>query len=186
VSIRVTDDEVVAIAVEGGVVWQAQLPSLEPRAEVLTAAHLRGVRSLLVRDIAAVADGAVVIHPDVSETIRQVATADSWAVAYVASDDSQGTISGNATYHFASDGGSDCIVDVVSPTGIHELIRTSAENGNEILKALARNVDSVQVRQGAITRGVLGPSGEFIASVSVSDWEDDVLKTVLTAESSRA
>lgn len=108
-----TDDELVALAVDAGQRWPAPLPTVAgDDVAQLSAAAARGVRSLLVRG------GLEGSEPDARlATIASAAGSDRVVAGYVA--DAAGAPIGGGVVHAAIGTPSGWLLDEIQPSGLH-------------------------------------------------------------------
>lgn len=134
-----TDDELVAIAADGASFWPGPLPTVDIEdVESLTAAALRGQRSLFVRGLLTEV-GA--LEGDVARVVAPIAgRMDSYTV-YLADAQFQRASWGFATTHYATSAG--WVVEEVSAPGVHRFVRaTTTENRDYFRILLATAVEA--------------------------------------------
>lgn len=125
--VLLTDDEVLALAAQRGLPWPTAIPTVDVRDE--EAAHravVRGLRSLLVRSLA----GEAVPGPSLAPLIEPVLGGSGVLAAYAADRDLTLVPTVVSTAHYADDGllsSGRCITEVVAPSGIHQLSRSTME-----------------------------------------------------------
>lgn len=114
---NLTDDEIVALVVDRGLVWAGLLPTVDSLDEsALAGAALRGQRSLFVRQL---------IPDEIDDLVVKCAQGVVVVAAY--HQDAAGDIllGSSALYVFQS--GHDLLLDVVSPLGVHFLEESSSQ-----------------------------------------------------------
>jgi hypothetical protein len=122
-----TDDEIVALCAIDGRPWPLGLITVGSTAEELTRAGMRGMRSLLVRQLAIQVDGSELRpHEVLARDIVGFLGATRRIGAYIASASDHSALAGAAvTAAQTSDG---WLLDTVTATGVHALRRTSADD----------------------------------------------------------
>ncbi|HEV7184708.1 MAG TPA: hypothetical protein VGN33_09435 [Leifsonia sp.] len=140
--LNLTDDEVIAVANTLEIEWPFALPSVT--AQELVPASLRGVRSLVARELAEMDRGGVTIDDTVREPIEAMANGDQYAVSYMALDSNPLALVGSSTYMWGHDA---VVVDMVTAGGLHSLLSTSRDAGIKVLVATVENVFRLGYRE---------------------------------------
>jgi hypothetical protein len=153
-NILLTDDELVALAVEQSKAWPTGLPTVDVEAvDALYAAALRGRRSLAVRGFFEVD----VSGSELLDTIRRDAVgAEGFICLYVA--DGDGARASGAVNINAYRSGADWLVETVSDIGVHQFAPLNTRELTTLCHGLAR---------AAYDRGLAGEAAEalWIAAV---------------------
>jgi hypothetical protein len=131
-----TDDEVVAFAIDHGTFWPGDLPTIDSKdSDALAAAAFRGHRSLLVRGLLG-EDGMV--QPRVTDLCSPVLGSNSYVVTFLASTSLTRAGWGVASAHFPSSDG--WIFETLNPVGVHRLFRKPITYHRAFLRALLLGV----------------------------------------------
>lgn len=166
-ALNLTDDELLAVASSLKIVWPFEL--LTVAVDDLVAASLRGVRSLVARELAQVSDGNVKVDKSASDLISAMPSGDEYFVSYVGANSRPLALAGTSTYLW---GEGQVVVDMVTAGGIHSLRSTDRSNGIELLVATVENVFRLGLRE---------PSVGFDAASLYSLSSRDSGRTVLRA-----
>jgi hypothetical protein len=199
-TVLLTDDEVVAISLEGRLTWPTPLPSVELDESGIARSQQLGLRSLVVRGLLDSAARPPGVAPEISDIVRTVAEAPSWVAAYVASTGSPTKLAGDSTYVYRAE--PSWLLDAVSPGGIHQIGATTNENAEELIVALAKNVfdfgfrgdrtdaalfignsespEWVKICAGELELGHFS-EGAFVPISSVSDWTGAEIASVFAS-----
>lgn len=129
-----TDDEIVALAIEADGPWPVPLITVALDREALTSARLRGIRSLTVRGL--IADAGPL--PDFDRIIKAATSAKLWRMA-IGVNESGSPLVGTSTYAFETTDSS-TVVDIVTSDGTHRLSSSDIGDANDLFLALAKNV----------------------------------------------
>lgn len=120
--VRLTDDEVVAIAIARETPWPTELPTVDTHDKVdLEDALFRGNRSLAVRGFPGLVDGP--LSEDLSTAIFE---AEALVTVYLGDSDFQRATWGIATNHYISS--TAWALETTSPEGAHKLSIESPED----------------------------------------------------------
>jgi hypothetical protein len=166
-----TDDEIVAVAVKLGVTWPYPLPTVERSAEGLLAARSRGGRSLMVRGLATIEEGALSIDKPACGLVSRATSADWHVISYVATDKRPESLAGTSTYlYLDADESAPVTLDLVSSSGIHDIRESSRADAFDLVLALIEN---------AFLHGIRGPSNVVSSPVLFSS-------STIQAENSQA
>lgn len=157
-SLVLTDDEVVAVSLHNRIAWPTPLPTVSMTEDGLRRSRLLGERSLLVRGLLDVSGEKPAYQSEVVGTILAAAEAPRWIAAYVAAAITPGELAGDSTYVY--EGASGWLVDMVSPTGVHQLAPSTDGEARELMVAMAENV---------FAHGIRGESQEAALFVGNSD-----------------
>lgn len=136
-----TDDEVIAIAVSSEP-WLIVLPTIDISSPVsVTAAALRGARSLAVRRLVSIeADGKVAQFTGESAAhVGAILHSTRLVVAYIASVAAPHGLRGGVTVLASVSETDDAIIDLISGTGIHEINRVPASDATRAVLSFLRN-----------------------------------------------
>lgn len=211
VSIRVTDDEVVAAALSVAKTWPHVLPTVEVETQALLEANARGLRSLLVRDLAHYEHSGFVLDSSLESLVTRASEAAGTVMAYVGESASPQILAGTSSFLFLSgDKGSAGVLDLVSPDGVHDLIEFGRAEAIEVFLSVIHNafvhgvaagtktaampclfvrstlaVGWIEVSQGKASFGdvVSGePDGEFQARSSSDHWDPEQVVIALGLE----
>lgn len=127
-----TDDELVAIAIDGGSFWPGPLPTVDIEdVEALTASALRGQRSLFVRGLV---DGDGELETHLAREIRPLAgRMDSYTV-YLADAGFQRASWAFATAHYETR--TDWVIEEVSAPGVHRFVHVAPAENREYFRIL--------------------------------------------------
>lgn len=148
-SILLTDDEVVAAAIQRGKTWPHPLPTVELDADALLSAGARGARSLLVRGLARTDGSALVIDESICSIVDRVADSLQRALAYIADRSDPAALAGSSTYlYLTSDAYRPVVLDLVSASGVHNLREVTRAEGVELFLAAVENVFRLGIRNG--------------------------------------
>lgn len=150
-----TDDELVAVAVEQSKAWPTGLPTVDVESEqALFTAALRGRRSLAVRGLV----GSEPADNELLDAVRRDAVgADGFVCLYIA--DQQGTRAADAVNLNAYRSGTGWLVETVSDVGVHQFASLTAEALGTLYRGLA---------QAAHDRGLAGGSADSLWIVAVT------------------
>lgn len=151
-----TDDEVVAIAVDRSGAWAGALPTVDTdQAESLAAAAFRGQRSLVVRNLI---DDAGELDTALAELTGPAVSSQDLVSVYLGDAEFQRASWGLATTHYRSTG---WMLETVTVLGVHRLSREPVESHRTYFHALL---------SAAVTDGPPSPEGEaqFLCLASVS------------------
>lgn len=190
-----TDDEIVALALQSEVIWPVALSTVA--VESLAAAGSRGRRSLAVRGLRGESSKESV---ELLELVTAVGQAKSWSAAFAASEKNLEP-AGSSTFVFGLEDGS-VVVDIVEAGGVHRLARSTAADATFLLTALAKNVFDfgfvggavdgrliigssassswITVQQGQIRNGRL-VEGMFVTGSESPTWEAGLISTLVEA-----
>jgi hypothetical protein len=198
-----SDDEIVAIAVKDGASWPGPLPTINLGEREMLQAIVRGVRSLLARELVTMIGIDYEVSADVRTLIGQATLATHAASAYVSEVSSPGQLKGSSAYLYFGESGA--VIDLVTLGGVHEVGEVSADGGLSVLTALADNAHrfGIEAEEGAepalyvrstahpeearrITKGKLA-IGRIVGegakvkfdSTAESHWDDAELKAFL-------
>lgn len=134
-----TDDEIVALCAADGRPWPLNLPTVDPSAEDLAKAGIRGMRSLMVRRLAG-SDAerpGVRPHQFIARDISAFLDARDRIGAYIAPASEHTTMGGAAIT--AARSGDDWVLDTVTAAGVHAVRRASAEEAISTVLSLAES-----------------------------------------------
>jgi hypothetical protein len=162
-----TDDEVIALAADRGVLWPAGLPSVDVDVpEAVSAATFRGNRALVARGLRT-DDGS-----SSAETVAlAVLTATHRTTVELVDDDGSIASYGISSAHHRTPDGRWCF-EVVTPLGIHQLAIVPVEDHAAYLRALIE----AAVSAGPQTSGWLRARSEgAVGSVAVVARGDALL-----------
>ncbi len=129
-----TDDEIVAISIDGGAAWPIPLITVDIDFAAMSSARLRGIRSLAVREL--IFDAAP--SQELSSIVKAAATATRWCAA-IGVDENGSPLVGTSTYVLDRGDGL-TVIDLVSGDGTHRLSFSTIRDANQLLIALAKNV----------------------------------------------
>lgn len=147
VSILLTDDEVVAAAIQCGKTWPHPLPTVELDADALLSAGARGARSLLVRGLAQTKSSSLVVDESISSLVDRVADSAERAIAYIADRSDPAALAGSSTYlYLPLEADRPVVHDLVSSSGVHDLRETNRTEGVELFLAAVENVFRLGIR----------------------------------------
>ena len=153
-----TDDEIVAVALERRIAWPVPFPTVATDVDHLAAAAARGRRSLLVRGLATPSDSRVELSQPVIDTLDR-AVSGRIVLAWVASLDEPTVFAGSSTLLSRRPDGDQ--LDLTSASGIHDFRATTPDAAEAIVVAIAKNVFDYGFAGTAIptTRLFVGPFG---------------------------
>ncbi len=129
-SVLLTDDEVVALAVDLAAPWRGSLPTVEVTTEGLRQAAFRGMRSLGVRGLGRGEANAM----DADLARRAISTA-PMAQAFVAAEASPLTPASSAVGIYPTEA-DEVIVNVIMASGVHEFSVSSRPRARAVLQGL--------------------------------------------------
>ncbi len=132
-----TDDEIVAVALERHLAWPVPFPTVATDIDHLAAAAARGRRSLIVRGLAIPTNSGVVVSADLIDTMEQAASS-RCVMAWVASIEASAVLAGSSTAIYRRPSGD--LIDLTSAIGIHDIRAVSTGDADAIVVALAKNV----------------------------------------------
>lgn len=152
---QLTDDEIVALVAETGVTWPLALATVDVTDdEAMRAAVVRGIRSLLVRDLAR-ARQPVGLDTDeaVLALVRAVAGASTHLQVRLGVDDADATGARQLLSLHGTDGAATWISATSSPLGINEISVVSSEEARSVLHGLLAEVYTNGVPEGGGSAG---------------------------------
>lgn len=142
-----TDDEVVAAAIQREKSWPHPLPTVELTSDSLLSAGARGARSLLVREMARTNDSSLVLDEALSSLVDQVGDSTVRAIAYVVDISKPSELAGSSTYlYLPSDDTTEGVLDLVSSSGVHDLRGLSAVEAISAFFAVVENTFNFGIR----------------------------------------
>jgi hypothetical protein len=154
-TILLTDDEVVAIAVHRGRQWPTILTSVDSSStQDMAFAMVRGTRSLVVRRLARDESSAIRLSERLTELIEPF-LGDPVLHVYPAPMGSPGRVAGAVVYVYAHNSAGDYPIEVVYGYGLHEL---STVDEVRLHALLARLIGSAFDRDAALPASI-APSG---------------------------
>jgi hypothetical protein len=201
-----SDDEIAAVVAGGQKHWPSPLPTVPlDEAEMLRAA-LRGVRSLVARNLAVMVGIDYTVDDALVTLVDRVVAAKAVSVAYVAASSHPSPLRGSAGYLYLD--GNSAIVDLVSGGGVHDLAAVAIADGAVLLSALADNVyrtgivagtgdepalflrstanadRAFRVTNGVVESGTITGDGsdESFEVSSSGPWNEDKILELLTTE----
>ena len=128
-----TDDEVVAVALDRGTFWPGGLPTVAADDPAdLAAASNRGHRSLLVRGL--LGDTGRITPGGSLAVATEVAGAAAHVSVFLADDDYRRASWGMASSHFPTATG--WVLETITPTGVHHLTVHDADEHRRYLEAV--------------------------------------------------
>lgn len=157
--VLLTDDEIVALVAATRTPWPYGLPTVPADDRALTAAGLRGLRSLAVRGLARTGT-AVEYSPQLSEAVRSAATAAHHVVAQVAVRESPAQPRGSAVGIFRAEDG--WMADSVTLAGVHALRETTLDDAADLLLRFVTEV----WENGVTSPGEDAAMGLYIATAN--------------------
>ena len=148
-SIRLTDDEVAALALDAEAFWPAELPTvaITDSADIFAAA-MRGQRSLYTRGLL---DDEGNLAPAVAELARSCAGSRNTLSVYIGGPDLMRTDAQLASTHYRL--GDEWLAEGISPLGVHEFQRFARENQVAYLTAILVEALDTGLPEGAATDG---------------------------------
>lgn len=161
-TVLLTDDEVVAVALDSRVTWPTPLPSVSLDDGALVRSQRLGLRSLLVRGLLDSSTSPMTVSPEVADLVKAAAASPRWVAAYVASEKDPTVPAGDSTYAFQ--GSSGWLLDLVSPAGVHQISTSTSSDAVALIVALAKNV---------FTFGIVGDTDSaaiFIGASEPGSW----------------
>jgi len=135
---QLTDDEILYVAHTHGAPWPGFLPSVSWESSSRGAAAFRGLRSLLVRELAEPATSDFVINAELSESGRAFVEAAAVIGSHPATLENINLFVGHGRLYAISALG-EAAMNVVSPAGIHELLpidQPAEKIANDTIRAL--------------------------------------------------
>jgi hypothetical protein len=152
-----TDDEIVALATKSDRPWQ--FPLLTVRTDVpaaVAAAALRGLRSLIVRGLAAVDSEGIAVDASLVNDYKLVASAPRILLAHASPADSVAA-SGSAVIVFYGDAG--VYADTMTVVGIHALRQVTHEEALSAIKSFAMTAFEGSTPRVGDTTVIIGGAG---------------------------
>lgn len=167
VTVRLTDDEVVALAVDGGGTWPAPLPTInESEADQLIIAVQRGRRSIAARNGVFVgADGSAIPLAEVRGMIHEGCGTLPRLIAYLASPETPDTLGGLCLSVFPTEDADARMVVFTTPDGLNEISISSASQVRDLVRALVADVRASTQDARVVT----------LAAPSADGWGDRVV-----------
>lgn len=137
-----TDDEIVALCAVDGRPWPVGLTTVGTSAEELSQAGMRGMRSLMVRRLAAVpSDGSGARpHEDILRDVAGFLDAPRRIGAYVAPAQEHAVLAGASVTAAQTRGG--WLLDTATAAGVHALRRASADEAAAAITEVAEKARS--------------------------------------------
>jgi hypothetical protein len=129
-----TDDEIVAVSIDGGTAWPLPLITVDSELAAMSSARLRGIRSLTIRELTV--DEAP--NQELSSIVKAATSATRWCAALGVDKDGSPLV-GTSTYVLDCGDGL-AVIDLVSVDGTHRLSSTTIADAHQLLVALAKNV----------------------------------------------
>lgn len=193
-----TDDEIVALCAADGRPWPVGLTTVEPTAEELSRAGMRGMRSLMVRRLAGgdADKPGVRPHEMIARDVAAFLDAADRVGAYIAPASDHSVLGGAAvTAARTSDG---WVVDTATAAGVHALRAASADEATNAVLELAQKTYTGElfgndteasqwvcvVRYGADAENVLTISPGSISGVvsgsTVETWDADRIRAAFS------
>lgn len=130
-ALELTDDEVVAVAVDDGHYWPVDLRTVATSAESLREASFRGHRSLAVRGLLR-PDGRLDVAA--AAVCAGVVGTEAFVTVYLAGADMRAAGWGTVSAHYPGD--RDWVLDVTTPIGVHRISRQPVEDHRSYLEAM--------------------------------------------------
>ncbi len=131
-TVLLTDDELVAVALDRESFWPGPLPTVDIEdVAALTAAALRGQRSLFVRGLLAADRG---LDPDLDREIAPLAGQQDCRTVYLADAGFQRASWAYASTHHPA--GTRWIVEEVTAAGVHRFVPVSSAENREYFRIL--------------------------------------------------
>ena len=132
-----TDDEIVAICAADGRPWPVGLPTVEPTAEELSRAGMRGMRSLMVRRLAGgdAEKPGVRPHEMIARDVSAFLDATDRVGAYIAPASDHAVLGGAAVTAARTPEG--WVVDTVTAAGVHALRTATSDEAAAAVLHLA-------------------------------------------------
>ncbi|CAM3656785.1 hypothetical protein H7J08_08520 [Mycobacterium frederiksbergense] len=189
-----TDDEIVALCAADGRPWPLNLTTVEPTAEDLTRAGVRGMRSLLVRRLAGGNADAPGVRPHewIARDVSAFLGATERVGAYVAPASDHSTLGGAAVSAARAD--DVWVLDTSTAAGVHALRIATAHEAADAVLALAESAYSGSlfenadaqwvcvVRFGASAQNTIAvASGSVTGTVDgapVTSWDPDYVRSL--------
>lgn len=137
-----TDDEILAVSLHGGSNWPGLLPSVAESAPLRTVAAMRGVRSMLVRELARADNDALSFNADIRDHVDAFRTAKAIFGYHVSTVDAPIFFGGDgATIAMPAFG--EARINAVTATGVHRLSRSDSSTVARTLRELLVSAYSV-------------------------------------------
>ncbi|MDI9914247.1 hypothetical protein [Rhodococcus sp. IEGM 1379] len=137
-----TDDEILAVSLHGGSNWPGLLPSVAESAALRTVAAMRGVRSMLVRELARADNDSLSFPADIHDHVDSFRTAKAVFGYHVSTLD--------APVFFGGDGAAIAVpafgearINSVTSAGVHRLSRSDSSTVARSLRDLLVGTYSV-------------------------------------------
>ncbi|MGV0715827.1 hypothetical protein ABQE93_10515 [Mycolicibacterium sp. XJ662] len=165
-----TDDEIVAVCAADGRPWPVGLATVEPTAEELSRAGMRGMRSLMVRRLAGgdADKPGVRPHAMIARDVAAFLDATDRVGAYIAPASDHSVLGGAAVTAARTAEG--WVVDTATAAGVHALRVASSDEATSAILELAEKAYSGELFAGE-TEAVwvcvvrYGPDGENMLTI---------------------
>lgn len=175
-----TDDEIVAVSARLDAPWRTLLPTVGlDHPEAVTAAILRGSRSLYVRGLLDAETDE--LDPNLLGLMQKVGAKPVRLAAYASQENGDAVIGVPAQYFFAEQGDIIWLVDSISGGGVHTFGTDTASDVAAELRTAIRHVLSVGVQ---LPPGGPGAEGRTVTMTMISQHPDEVRQLVVGAQDS--